>query len=318
MKKAFDKWRKFVQDENVKKLKHKLIYKIYEKYHPDMSKDLLNKYFQIWKNKTFKDKLRKYKNDLDKINSEQQDPTRLFVKSIVNGLDKKTNNDLLREYFNRWKKIVDLEKNENYQKNKKKIILAKIVEKKTGNDQLNLLQYLLRWKNKIYELRAAEAHKPYRKKIIRILLTKNDKEELQRCFTKWKYSGYKRLPIMPYIVAKRFLKKVLCRRAYNEFVKKMTERNPKVLKKKGKELIKALQDIKNNRIRDFLDKLLKFIQRKYLGKIQPKVSDKVKEYYLKKYFDRWVEKENYMIKIKQLNMMEIFQMIFLKEKESII
>ena len=289
LRKAFDKWRKFVQDENMKKLKHKLIYKIYEKYHPDMSKDLLNKYFQIWKNKTFKDNLRKYKNDLDKINSKQQDTTRLFVKSIVNGLDKKTNNDLLREYFNRWKKIVDLEKNENYQKNKKKIILAKIVEKKTGNDQLNLLQYLLRWKNKIYELRAAEAHKPYRKKIIRILLTKNDKEELQRCFTKWKYSGYKRLPIMPYIVAKRFLKKVLCRRAYNEFVKKMTERDPKVLKKKGKELIKALQDIKNNRIRDFLDKLLKFIQRKYLGKIQPKVNDKIKEYYLKKYFDRWVE-----------------------------
>ena len=63
----------------------------------------------------------------------------------------------------------------------------------------------------------------------------------------------------------------------------------KVLKKKGKELIKALQDIKNNKIRDFLDKLLKFIQRKYLGKIQPKVNDKVKEYYLRKYFDRWVE-----------------------------
>ena len=90
LRKAFDKWRKFVQDENMKKLKHKLIYKIYEKHHPDMSKDLLNKYFQIWKNKTFKDNLRKYKNDLDKINSKQQDTTRLFVKSIVNGLDKKT------------------------------------------------------------------------------------------------------------------------------------------------------------------------------------------------------------------------------------
>ena len=45
---------------------------------------------------------------------------------------------------------------------------------------------------------------------------------------------------MPYIVAKRFLKKVLCRRAYNEFVKKMTERNPKVLKAKGKDLYKVL------------------------------------------------------------------------------
>ena len=44
-----------------------------------------------------------------------------------------------------------------------------------------------------------------------------------------------------------------------------------------------------NRIRDFLNRLIKFIQRKYLGNIQPKIGDKVKEYYLKKYFDRWVE-----------------------------
>ena len=288
LRKAFDKWRKVVEKENVKRLKYKLIYKIYKKNN-DIDKDLLNKYFQIWKNKTFKDNLKKYKNDLDKINLKSKETTRIFVKSIVNGLDKRTNQDLLREYFNRWKKILEDEKEENYKKNKKKLMLLKIVEKKSNNNNLNLLQYLLRWKNKMYELRAAEAHKPYRKKVIKILLTKNDKEELQRCFTKWKYSGYKRLPIMPYIVAKRFLKKVLCRRPYREFVKKMTERNPEVLKKKGKDLFNTLKKMKDNREKDFLLKLIKFIQRKYLGKIQPKVNDKVKEYYLKKYFDRWVE-----------------------------
>lgn len=69
----------------------------------------------------------------------------------------------------------------------------------------------------------------------------------------------------------------------------MTERNPEVLKAKGKELIKAIKNIQDKRIRDFLDKLLKHIQEKYLGKIQPKIGDKVKEYYLKKYWDRWVE-----------------------------
>ena len=288
LRRAFDKWRKVVEKENVKKLKYKLIYKIYQKNN-NIDKNLLNKYFQIWKNKTFKDNLKKYKNDLDKMNLINKDTTRIFVKSIVTGLDKRTNQDLLREYFNRWKKIVDNEKEENYKKNKKKLILLKIIEKKSNNNNLNLLQYLLRWKNKMYELRAAEAHKPYRKKVIKILLTKNDKEELQRCFTKWKYSGLKRLPIMPYIVAKRFLKKVLCRRPYKEFVKKMTERNPEVLKKKGKDLYNALKNIKDNREKDFLVKLIKSIQRKYLGKIQPKVNDKVKEYYLKKYFDRWVE-----------------------------
>ena len=49
---------------------------------------------------------------------------------------------------------------------------------------------------------------------------------------------------MPYIVAKRFLKKVLCRKAFKEFVKKMTERNPKVLQAKGQDLIKAIKNIK--------------------------------------------------------------------------
>lgn len=85
------------------------------------------------------------------------------------------------------------------------------------------------------------------------------------------------------------MKKVLCRRAYNEFVKKMTERNPKVLKAKGKDLYKVLKDIRDKRLRDFLKKLMRYIQSKYLGKVQPKVNDKIRDYYLRKYFDRWVE-----------------------------
>ena len=289
LRKAFDKWRNIVKNENVKKLKYKIIYKIYEKTHKDRRKEILNKYFQRWKNKTFKDRIKNYQNDLNKANVKQKNTTRIFVKSIVKGFDKKTRNDLLREHFNHWRRIVNLEKNDKYQNNKKKIMISKIIEKKISNNHLTLLQYLLRWKNRIYELRAQDVHKPYRKKIIRILLTKNDKEELQRCFTKWRYGGLKRLPIMPYIVAKRFLKKVLCRRAFKEFVKKMNERNPNILKKKGRELIKTLTDIKNNRLRDFLKRLIQFIQRKYLGKIQPRIADKIRQYFLKKYFDRWVD-----------------------------
>ena len=289
LRKYFNKWRQKVLEDNVKYLKSKIMYKLYDKNTSGQDKELLNKYFQRWKNLTFKDNLRRFKTDYNKIVSKQEDTKRLFVKSIVNGLDKRTNKDLLREYFNRWKKLTDLGKNKDEGINKQKLLLSKIVDKRTNVDYINLLQYLLRWKNKMLEMRAAEAHKPYRKKVIKILLTKNDKEELQRCFTKWKYGGLKRLPIMPYIVAKRFLKKVLCRRAFNEFVKKMTERNPKVLKAKGKDLIKALNDIKDHRLRDFLIRLIRFIQRKYLGKVQPKINDKIREYYLRKYFNRWVE-----------------------------
>ena len=289
LRKAFNKWKDAVNKKNLKLLKSKLLYKIYEKNNSNLDKDLLNKYFQRWKNKTFKDNLRKYKNSLDQLNSKQNFAKNLFVKSIVTNIDKRTNNDLLREYFNKWKKICNLDKLKDDQEYKKQLLLSKIFENRYNIEYISLLQYLLRWKNKMLEMRAKDAHKPYRKKVIKILLTKNDKEELQRCFTRWKYSGYKRLPIMPYIVAKRFLKKVLCRRAFKEFVKKMTERNPKVLKAKGKDLMKAIKNIQDKRIRDFLEKLVQFIQEKYLGKIQPRIADKVKEYYLKKYWDRWVE-----------------------------
>ena len=289
LKKYFDKWKNAMGKKYMKLLISKILYKIYEKNNSNLAQDLLNKYFQIWKNKTFLDNLSKYKQDLDNITSKHDFTKKLFVKSIVKGLDKKSNQDLLREYFNKWKNLIDLDKNQNYNNYKKHLLLSKIFENKYNIEYITLLQYLLRWKNKIIEMRAKEVHKPYRKKIIKILLTKNDKEELQRCFTRWKYSGYKRLPIMPYIVAKRFLKKVLCRKAFKEFTKKMNERNPKVLKAKGKDLIKTIKNIQDKRIRNFLDKLLKYIQEKYLGKIQPKISDKVKEYYLKKYWDKWVE-----------------------------
>ena len=289
LRKALYRWIGAINNNLIIILKSKLLYNIYKKNNESLDKVLLNKYFQIWKNKTFNNNVFIYKYDIEELTYKHTFTKNLFVKSILKGLDKKTNQDLLREYFNRWKKICDLDKQQNDINYRKKLLLSKIFENRYNIEYITLLQYLLRWKNKMLEIRAKEAHKPYRKKVIKILLTKNDKEELQRFFTRWKYSGYKRLPIMPYIVAKRFLKKVLCRKAFKEFVKKMTERNPEVLKAKGKELIKAIKNIQDKRIRDFLDKLLKHIQEKYLGKIQPKIGDKVKEYYLKKYWDRWVE-----------------------------
>ena len=65
------------------------------------------------KNKTFKENMKKYKNDLEKINLKSKETTRIFVKSIVNELDKRTNKDLLREYFNLWKKILEDQKEDN-------------------------------------------------------------------------------------------------------------------------------------------------------------------------------------------------------------
>ena len=169
LRKAFDKWRNIINKESVKMLKSKLIYKIYDKNISGQDRELLNKYFQKWKNLTFKDNLRKYKKDLDRMNSMHNDTKILYVKSVVNNLDKRTNKDLLREYFNKWKRILDLDRDNNYKANKKSLLLSKIFDRRSNIEYINLLQYLLRWRNKMLEMRAKEAHKPFRKQVIKIL-----------------------------------------------------------------------------------------------------------------------------------------------------
>ena len=126
LRKYFNKWRKQIDKENIKILKSKILYRIFDKKNSGKDKELLNKYFQRWKNKTFKDNINKYKKDIDLLNIKQEDTKRIFVKSIVKGLDKRTNKDLLREYFNKWKKITELDRNKDLLTNKKKIVLIKI------------------------------------------------------------------------------------------------------------------------------------------------------------------------------------------------
>jgi hypothetical protein len=91
LRKAFNKWKDIINKKILKQLKSKLLFRIYAKNNSLLDKDLLNKYFQIWKFKTFK-------NNLDKINSGQSIAKNLFVKSVVNNLDKKTNQIWTRIY----------------------------------------------------------------------------------------------------------------------------------------------------------------------------------------------------------------------------
>ena len=47
---------------------------------------------------------------------------KLLIKSIVNNIDKRTYRDLLREYFNKWKRLTNLNQKKDYYWDKKKII----------------------------------------------------------------------------------------------------------------------------------------------------------------------------------------------------
>ena len=74
------------------------------------------------------------------------------------------------KYFNKWKQLTNLDKTQNIIDYKKHLLLSKIFENRYNIEYITLLQYLLRWKNKMLEIRAKEAHKPYRKKVIKILV----------------------------------------------------------------------------------------------------------------------------------------------------
>ena len=287
---AFNKWRRNIKDYLIKILLTKIILKNYQKNNEEIKKKILAKYFYRWRNKACDMNINILKNTLKLIELKQNNTKNIFVKSLVKGLDKKTRNDILRKYLKIWKKVVDADKENELLKNKKIYLLKSIIDKKESDEFVNLLQYFLRWKSRMYELRAAEAPIPFRKTVVSILLTKNDKEELQRCFTRWKYGGLKKLPIMPYIVAKHILKKLFCRRPFYEFVKKMNERNPKVLKEKGQKLIDILEKIgKKKPFEKFLRKIKFYIAVRKLKETQPKIHDILKNYYLRKYLQRWID-----------------------------
>ena len=287
---AFNKWRRNVKDYLIKDLLTKIMLKNYQKNNEDIKKKILAKYFYRWRNKACDMNIKIIKNTLKLIEMKENETKNLFMKYMLNGLDKKTRDDILRKYFYKWKREVNIDKDYDILRNKRNYLLKNIFDKKEKDEYINLLQYFLRWRNKVAELKAKDAPIPFRKTVVSILLTKNDKEELQRCFTKWKYGGLKKLPIMPFIVARRILKKLLCRRPFNEFVQKMTERNPKVLKKKGSDLIRMLEDVLLRKpFNDLVNSLKLYNCINKLKNVQPKIHDVIKNYYLRKYLQRWID-----------------------------
>ena len=318
LKNSFNKWKKLITDYAMGKLKGKLLLTLYGKYKTNKMKDVLEKAFNKWKNNTiFLDQIKiKVSHETTKVLKEHNlnETKIILLKAVFRNLDRKNNLKKLFKYFNIWKKSFNLTKgmlssakthmlkhniNKNgdlllkkmmvkYHKNRKNQLLRRFIIKRAKNENLLLLKFLFRWKNRMYAIKASGAHKPFLYKLLAILLIKNDKENLQRAFTKWKYCFSKNKSKMPYIIAIKNLKNVFVRKPFKKFIKTMKYNDTKKLKPKGEILIKILTKIcEKNPFDDFIKKMRLKIRVNKLRNVQPKVHDKLRKYLLKKYIEKW-------------------------------
>ena len=309
---AFNIWRLNAnRGKNIFLLKSKIVTTICYKY-KNINKKLLNKYFDRWKTNTL---LNKFADDLYKTNQISKNKNLVYLKTLLKNLNKSHKNNLLKKYFNKWKNLLlktkkilpgllnnitkknikkngpQLIKNLNILSNidKRNDLLKKFIPKKTKQNKLLLYHYLLRWKNKMFEIRASTAYLPYRNLVLAILLTKNDKSNLMRAFLKWRYTKQILAASKGSLnLAMKLLKLFSVKKPFIKFYTQMRKTNPKILKPKGTKLIKTLENIIEKKpFENFINKLKLYIRTEKLKDIQPKIHDKLKKYLLKKYLNRW-------------------------------
>ena len=151
-----------------------------------------------------------------------------------------------------------------------------------------LYKYLLRWRNKVYGLSTNDMNITYGKKMISILLNKNDKQNILKAFNKWRYGKNEKIPVNAYLAAIKKIKTAICREPFDRFVNKLDKTNPKKLRPKAKKVEIIIEKIaKEKPFIKFIKNIRTVIRVNQLKKIQPKIHEITSKYYLQKYFDRW-------------------------------
>ena len=312
LRRAFNKWKNNIDVENaIKILRTKLIFSIYDKNKNINQNNILQKWFNRWKNKNIVEKIRSNINYLKII---QKETKIIMLKTILRNKNRNRIKDILKTYLNKWrnvirrdiplinefvKKIIKINNlkngpqlldnlNKKRVDNKKNDILLKLVPKRVKHEKFILYKYLLRWRNKIYGINSTNLNISYGAKLINILLSKNDKQNLLKAFNKWRYGKNDRIPVNAYLVAIKKIKNVICKNPFKKFVNKLDKTNPKRLKPKAIKVEKIFEKItKEKPFEIFIKKIKMIIRVNQLKKIQPKVHDLIKKYYLQKYLNRW-------------------------------
>ena len=235
------------------------------------------------------------------------------LKYIIKKIDKITKKNKLRDALLKWKE----EKNKyiegiNNIDNKIKIVFKKIFGKKLFNDlekeakensKLKVLKniivnldiknnlnkktnlekrlYLYKWKKIVDKIKS-------RNTLLRILLIKNDKENLMKLFHKWKCNIYKKLPKSFISLGIQKLYSVLYKHPFKTLVNQLQKTNPNILKIKGQKLVNILDKLKlGNPYVDFFRKIKLSNKLDQLNKAITRINNKNDKHLLDKYFKKW-------------------------------
>ena len=223
--------------------------------------------------------------------------TKVIKNTIIR--QEKANNDSLRNAFNKWRNIIpEIKKHEAANK-----IINLFRTNKSKNIRDNLRLRIIKLIN-IYE----NYEDKNRKKLYwslqewlrRALIIKNNENArtIQRfCRMKMQQHNEK--------VAKEKLRDLFKKDTKHKLAQIM-ERSSRIIGGKGEVVYKALQDILyRNPYDKFIDNL-KFLGKvNTLKKIQPKIHEIIKEYYLPKYLKRWKE-NTYDVTVRQTKILQKF------------
>ena len=224
-----------------------------------------------------------------------------YTKSVLNNAfirQENANQESLRNAFNKWKNIIPvLRENE---------AAVRITNLLRGNKSKNIMKRL-----KLRLIKLTKIYENYddkNKKLLdsflkdwlhRALMIKNNENaEIIQRFCRMKMEEYLDNK------AKNNLLNLIQRYRVHKFAK-VLERSSRIMGGKGEVVLRTLQDIIHSPYNKLINNL-KFISKvNALKKVQPKVHDKLKEYYLPKYLKKWKE-NTYDVTVRQTKILQKF------------
>ena len=188
-------WKKKVKIINNNKIKSsKICYNIYKK------KYLINKYFNIWKNKTYKSIFDKYKNSLKKKKN--------IIRFLIIYFDRKIKNRFLRKCIIIWRKNASIIK-------ERKNILSLLIKLKINlNKKLLLLKYLLLWKHKSNQIKMIILKNIINKIQLKELINDKENAKKRKVLYIWKEIIFKEKKEYIYLKKEKFIKYLIKKRLF--------------------------------------------------------------------------------------------------------
>ena len=238
------------------------------------------------------------KNILRNIKDKAKDNyTKSVLKNGINRQDK-ANEQMLRNAFTKWRDLLPLLRQND--------AANKITNLLRANKSKNIMKRL-----KIRMTKLVNIHENYENKnkklldsflkdwLHRVLMIKNNENaEIIQRFCRMKMEEYQDNQ------AKNNLVKLIQKYRVHRLAK-VLERSSRIMGGKGEVVLRALQDIIRSPYNKLIDNM-KFLSKvKALKKIQPKVHDKIKSYYLPKALKKWKE-NTYDVTVRQTKILQKF------------